>query len=175
MTTNARASAPNSTCLLNQLMDDAFPPTRPARSAAYVAGARAVLQFLLREAALQCPYKEGTTSFDAFYAGVAEGREIWGRQMQTANTASDRAPANSADLLAEELLAAEQIILAMLNAMTTAQKFKVGSQLVRRGVIDGGGTTRSHERRAVLVKTGFALPEVPARPVEHRRAPARQY
>eukprot|EP01034_Spumella_vulgaris_P033652 gene33652-41518_t len=153
-------------------MDDAFPPTRPARSAAYIAGARAVLQFLLREAALQCPYQDGTTSFDAFYAGVAEGREIWGRQMQAANPASSRAPSNSADLLAAELLAAEQIILAMLNAMTTAQKFKVGAQLERQGVIDGGGTTRYHERRAALVKAGFALPEVAGRPLDQRRAPA---
>jgi hypothetical protein len=51
--------------------------------------------------------------------------------------------------LLSELQKAEQIILAMLNAMTSAQKSKVHARLDAAGV-SGEGMTRHHERRAVL-------------------------
>lgn len=172
MTTSARASAPSPSCVVDRLMADAFPPTRPARSAAYTAGARAILQFLLREAPLQCPYTEGTTSFDAFFAGVAEGREILGRHHLADRPAATTMPANSADILAAELIAADQIIKVMLNLMTTPQKIKAGNKLFALDVIDDGGTTRAHERHAALLKTGFALPVGTGSPGGHRRAPA---
>lgn len=173
MITTARASAHSVSCTLDRLMAEAFPSSRPARSVAYMAGARAVLQFLMREAPLQCPYSEGACTFDAFYAGVAEGREIWGRQMAAARPAAAAAPTNSADILAAELLAADQVITVMLNLMTTPQKIKAGTKLAAQGVIDGGGTTRHHERHAALVRTGFALPQPAGAAIDHRRSHCR--
>lgn len=51
--------------------------------------------------------------------------------------------------LLSELQKAEQIILAMLNAMTSAQKSKVHARLDAAGV-SGEGMTRHHERRAAI-------------------------
>jgi hypothetical protein len=58
--------------------------------------------------------------------------------------------------LLQELKNSEQIILAMLNAMTTAQKSKVHAKLEADGV-SGEGMTRHHERRAAIVATETAL------------------
>jgi hypothetical protein len=52
-------------------------------------------------------------------------------------------------VLLSELQKAEQIILAMLNAMTSPQKSKVHARLDAAGV-SGEGMTRHHERRAVI-------------------------
>lgn len=76
-----------------------------------------------------------------------------------------------APTLLVELQKADQIILAMLNAMTTAQKSKVHAQLEADGV-SGEGMTRHHERRAVIVAAEVALAQpaavqVQSSPREH--------
>ncbi|MDB5911195.1 MAG: hypothetical protein JWP34_5312 [Massilia sp.] len=65
-----------------------------------------------------------------------------------------------------ELQHADHIIIAMLNAMTTAQKSKVHAQLETAGV-SGEGMTRHHERRAVIVAAEVAL----AQPVVEKVQP----
>lgn len=62
---------------------------------------------------------------------------------------------NSHDDLVDELVKAEQIILAMLNAMTLEQKTAVAAKLAADGVSEEG-MTRYHERRAALAKAGAA-------------------
>lgn len=63
------------------------------------------------------------------------------------------ATVNSHQVLVEELTAAEQIIQAMLNAMTAPQKRAVHERLAAAGVSDEG-MTRYHERRAALELAG---------------------
>lgn len=60
---------------------------------------------------------------------------------------------NSHQVLVKELTAAEQIILALLNNMTTAQKSMVHIELVKAGLA-GEGMTRYHERRTALELAG---------------------
>lgn len=73
--------------------------------------------------------------------------------------------------LLSELQKADQTIIAMLNAMTTAQKSKVHTQLQTAGVSDEG-MTRHHERRAVIDAAEVALAQPAAvqaqsGPLEH--------
>lgn len=63
------------------------------------------------------------------------------------------AAVNTHQVLVEELTAAEQIILALLNNMTTAQKSAAHIELIKSGVA-GEGMTRYHERRAALELAG---------------------
>lgn len=58
------------------LFDAAFTPGRPPRSAAYKAGVKAKLSLTLEEIAITCPHAQGTAEFDAFQAGIDEGRAI---------------------------------------------------------------------------------------------------
>lgn len=53
------------------------------------------------------------------------------------------------NMLVHELTCAEQIILAMLKHMTTAQKRAAAIELDEAGIA-GEGMTRYYERRAVL-------------------------
>ncbi|WP_298407655.1 hypothetical protein [Janthinobacterium sp.] len=62
---------------------------------------------------------------------------------------------NAHQVLVDELTAAEQIIQAMLNAMTAPQKRAVHESLATAGV-SGEGMTRYHERRAALGLAGAA-------------------
>ncbi|MDB4873336.1 MAG: hypothetical protein JWL97_4340 [Gemmatimonadales bacterium] len=74
------------------------------------------------------------------------------RTMPAVVTSAHAASIKAVDVvpaLLSELQKAEQIILAMLNAMTSAQKSKVHARLDAAGV-SGEGMTRHHERRAVL-------------------------
>lgn len=64
------------------LMSAAFNRPRDARSNAYKAGARALLHSRVTNLPLARLYHAGTAEFDAFYAGVDEGREIWRSQMR---------------------------------------------------------------------------------------------
>jgi len=66
------------------LMDAAFGPgrAREKRSAAYMEGARSYLEFRATGAELICQYTAGTTEFDAYFAGLDEGREMWRSQMR---------------------------------------------------------------------------------------------
>lgn len=57
--------------------------------------------------------------------------------------------------LVSELQSAEQIILVMLQDMTTEQKARAGKPLEASG-ISPDGMTRYHERRAVLFSAGAA-------------------
>jgi hypothetical protein len=58
------------------LFDTAFSGSRTSRSSAYRLGVRAKLSHGTDQIAMECPYFEGTVEFDAFYAGVDEGRTI---------------------------------------------------------------------------------------------------
>lgn len=60
---------------------------------------------------------------------------------------------NAHQVLVDELTAAEQIILVLLNKMTTAQKSAAHIELGKSGVA-GEGMTRYHERRAALELAG---------------------
>lgn len=64
-------------------MEAAFGPgrARGKRSTAYLQGARSHLEFKATGAELPCQYKVGTPEFDAFFAGLDEGRDIWRAQM----------------------------------------------------------------------------------------------
>lgn len=62
---------------------------------------------------------------------------------------------NAHEMLVNELSAAEQIIMTMLNAMTAEQKRAVHAQLDQAS-ISGEGMTRYHERRAALKLAGAA-------------------
>lgn len=58
------------------LFNTAFSGSRTSRSSAYRLGVRAKLSHGIDQLAIVCPYQEYTASFDAFYAGVDEGRAI---------------------------------------------------------------------------------------------------
>lgn len=68
--------------LVEHLMTLAFNRPRAPRSAAYKAGARALLYSRATQSPLARLYAPGTAEFDAFHAGVGEGREIWSSQMR---------------------------------------------------------------------------------------------
>ena len=72
--------------LVESLMLQAFDPSlrRAPRSAAYKEGARAYLAFCLSGAERACAYETGSTSFDAYHAGIDEGRAIWTRHQAKA-------------------------------------------------------------------------------------------
>lgn len=60
-----------------ELFDEAFAGPRTPRSAAYQAGVLAVLQHLVDGVPhVSCPFPAGSAQFDAFHAGVDEGRRI---------------------------------------------------------------------------------------------------
>jgi hypothetical protein len=80
-------------------------------------------------------------------------------------TAANHAGHMVAPLL-QELKNSEQIIIAMLNAMTTAQKSKVHAQLEADGV-SVEGMTRHHERRAAIAAAEAALAQPAAEQVQH--------
>ena len=67
--------------LLDSLMLHAFGPTcaRTPRGHAYMAGARAYLAFCISGAEVACADKPGTDAYDAYHAGIDEGRAIWTR------------------------------------------------------------------------------------------------
>ena len=72
--------------LVDSLMLLAFDPAlcRTRRSAAYMAGARAYLTFCLTGSGSICAYDPGSDAFDAYHAGIDEGRTIWTRHQAKA-------------------------------------------------------------------------------------------
>ncbi|SDH41659.1 MULTISPECIES: hypothetical protein [unclassified Duganella] len=137
----------------------AFPPSRPARSQAYRVGVEKALETASAGLRLNDLYETGTVAFDAFHAGVAEGRAIWARHIAAKAALPRRllAPANASDLLAAELIQAGQIITVMLNHMTAVQLGDVRLQLEKQGVVTSAGyASRAPERQAALVAAGFA-------------------
>jgi len=66
------------------LMEVAFGPDRirEKRSTAYMEGARSYLELCVTGAEMPCKYGTGTAEFDAYFAGLDEGREIWRSQMR---------------------------------------------------------------------------------------------
>ncbi|RJF99058.1 hypothetical protein [Noviherbaspirillum saxi] len=89
----------------------------------------------------------------------ANGIAIVAGDLNSANVIAREVRAEHADLIAAapdllaELLAAEKIILAMLNVMTLEQKAQVHAKLDKDGVANEG-MTRYHERRKALAKAG---------------------
>lgn len=61
---------------VDELMLSAFFAGRPARSSAYKLGVIAKLRLVLQRERLVCPYAQGSTEFDAFFAGTDEGTSI---------------------------------------------------------------------------------------------------
>lgn len=51
--------------------------TGTPRSAEYRAGLLDVLKFKLRGERIRCPYREGTASFDAYFAGNRHGFDVF--------------------------------------------------------------------------------------------------
>jgi len=60
----------------DQLFKEAFDHPRDARSAEYKAGVKAGIYSMFKLAKVECFYKAGTASFDAFVSGLDEGRNI---------------------------------------------------------------------------------------------------
>lgn len=60
-----------------KLMDQAFSGARDPRSPEYKEGVRCLLLQRFVSKPLACPYKAGTASYDAFFAGTNEGCGIW--------------------------------------------------------------------------------------------------
>lgn len=73
---NAPASSPQA--VIEQLLAAAFHPSlnRHARSAEYVAGARAALLQRFVSMPFASPHQEGSAAADAFFAGADEGRRL---------------------------------------------------------------------------------------------------
>jgi hypothetical protein len=63
--------------LAELLLAQAFSKPRDARSGEYKEGIKVLLYARLTKTAMPRPYKAGTASYDAFYAGVDEGQAIW--------------------------------------------------------------------------------------------------
>jgi hypothetical protein len=59
-----------------RFVNEAFPPGTPARSIEYKRGMREFFLFSLVGNKIICPYTQGTSEFDAFFAGVDAGRAI---------------------------------------------------------------------------------------------------
>lgn len=53
------------------------------RSAEYRRGMLDVLRFRLEGEGIQCPYREGTPQFDAYFAGNDRGHAVWRAMQQT--------------------------------------------------------------------------------------------
>lgn len=64
------------TTAVRALFDAFFPASRSLRSSAYEAGVRAKLSHGVDQLGIVCPYVEGTAEFDAFQAGIDEGRAL---------------------------------------------------------------------------------------------------
>lgn len=47
------------------------------RSAEYWRGALDVLRFRMQAVQIQCPFREGTVQFDAYFAGNDRGHALW--------------------------------------------------------------------------------------------------
>lgn len=62
---------------VQSLMNAAFEVPRTPRSVEYREGCRSLLSRRIHGTQLHCPYKPGTASYDAFWAGVEEGWSIW--------------------------------------------------------------------------------------------------
>lgn len=149
----------------------AFPPARPARSQAYRLGVEKALESVSAGVRLDDMYQAGSQGFDAFHAGVAEGRAIWARHIATKANLPHRplAPANASDLLAAELILAGSVITSFIAHASPEQLTAVRAELELAGVITRTGTvTRAVERTAALVQTGFLYKPQPNCPVQSK-------
>jgi len=63
--------------IVDRLVRAAFDRQRDCRSDAYKQGVRALLISRASLSTLICNYQPGSAEFDAFHAGVNEGRAIW--------------------------------------------------------------------------------------------------
>lgn len=70
--------------VVDQLISAAFDRPRDRRSDAYKQGARALLTSRVSLATLICNFQPGSAEFDAFFAGVEEGRAIWQNEQSRA-------------------------------------------------------------------------------------------
>jgi hypothetical protein len=62
---------------IDRLVKAAFSGPRTPRSKEYKAGVRAALEFRMNGAPVREPCPPGTAAYDAFFAGVNEGHDIW--------------------------------------------------------------------------------------------------
>lgn len=70
--------------LVDRLMKNAFDRPRDPRSYPYKLGVFSLLTSRVINT-LSCPYAPGTVDFDAFYAGVDEGKVIWSQHQAEAD------------------------------------------------------------------------------------------
>ena len=84
MAASSAAVSPGANQVVDQLISAAFDRPRGRRSDAYKQGARALLVSRLTLATLICNYQPGSVEFDAFFAGVEEGRAIWQNEQHRA-------------------------------------------------------------------------------------------
>lgn len=63
--------------LVDALVDTAFNRQRDPRSDVYKLGARSLLVSRATQSELTCYFRPGSVEFDAFFAGVDEGKAIW--------------------------------------------------------------------------------------------------
>ena len=70
--------------LVDALMKRAFDRPRDPRSYPYKLGALSLFTSRVTNTPLSQPYAPGTVDFDAFHAGVDEGRAIWARNQAEA-------------------------------------------------------------------------------------------
>lgn len=65
--------------MIDELLTQAFPLGRAARSPECRNGVRAALLFRLAGERIPVPHAEGTAAVDAWAAGLGEGHETWRR------------------------------------------------------------------------------------------------
>jgi hypothetical protein len=74
------------TALLEKLFQQAFHQYRDPRSDAYKDGAKAGISFRLGLAPIHCPYEPGSAEYDAWFAGLDEGKAIAYRHSESATS-----------------------------------------------------------------------------------------
>jgi len=84
MSTSSAAVSTGANEVVDQLVRAAFDRPRDRRSDAYKQGVRALLIARVSLATLICNYQPGSAEFDAFHAGVDEGRAIWQNEQREA-------------------------------------------------------------------------------------------
>lgn len=62
---------------IDDLVNLAFSRAQSPRSDEYKAGVHAILVYWANQETCTCPYPSGSAQADAFFAGVAEGHDIW--------------------------------------------------------------------------------------------------
>lgn len=82
--------------LVEELFAAAFDIARDTRSPEYKAGVRAALEYRVNGVRIHCPHPSGSAQFDAFYAGIGEGHNIWRAYTEAGHDKTVGAPSDGA-------------------------------------------------------------------------------